>query len=195
MNEREVLHITAAGDLSDSDRQYQMALDCIDRQAYNEALELLDPLVMNSANPRIRYARAVVYLSTGEYRKAGSDLLRTIARDRRFLPAFLHLGYVQLTLGRTELAVTTLEAALAIDPCFVDALCVLGEVWLDLGESVKAKEAFDKALTLEPSNPEPHRKIAMYCLSKGDMQGLRDAYEVLLELDADLASQIAELLP
>jgi tetratricopeptide (TPR) repeat protein len=183
------------GGNSDRDSRYQQALDLIGSGEYGKALEILDLLAgPASREASIRYARAVAYLSTAEYRKAGTDLLFAIVLDRTFLPAYSHLGFVQLTMGREEAARKTLQAALAIDPGFADAWCVLGDVHLDLGENEKALEAFETALSLEPGNPEPHCKLAMYYLSRGDMTGLRREYELLKELDPSVADQIAELL-
>jgi tetratricopeptide (TPR) repeat protein len=196
MTDREQYEPVAPGDLSDPEGQYQLALGCIDNGEFEKALPILDSLAgPASRDSRVRYARAVANLSIGEYRKAGTDLLFTVVLDRTFLPAYRHLGYVFLTMGREESAVKVLEAALRLDPGFVDALCVLGDVYMDLGESVKALDAFDKALQLEPGNPEPHCKLAMYYLSRGDMAGLRAEFEVLKDLDPSVAEQIAELLP
>ncbi|HWR01508.1 MAG TPA: tetratricopeptide repeat protein [Chlorobaculum sp.] len=184
-----------SGDHSEPEGDYRLALECIDNSEYEKALALLDPLAgPASRDSRIRYARAVANLSIGEYRKAGTDLLFTVVLDRSFLPAYRHLGYVFLTMGREESAVRVLEAALRLDPDYVDAWCVLGDVYLDLGESEKALEAFDKAQQLDPGNPEPHCKLAMYYLSRGDMTGLRAEFEVLKDLEPSVAAQIAELL-
>jgi Tfp pilus assembly protein PilF len=70
---------------------------------------------------------------------------------------------------------------------------VLGDVYLDNGEPDKAREAFEKALELEPLNAEPHCKLAMYHVSRGDMKSLRKEYEILKDLDALMAEQIATL--
>lgn len=174
---------------------YELALDCIEQGKYDRAVDILSALAgPSSRDARILYARAVALLSSGQYRKAGPDLLRTIVLDRAFLPAYLHLGYVQLTMGREESARRTLEAAIAIDPGFTAAWCMLGDVHMDCGEHDKAREAFEHALRLEPGNPEPHCKIAMYYLSRGDMAGLKRECEVLRELDPSMAEQIADLL-
>jgi len=195
-NDREKFDPAVAVDVEVPEGQYRLALDFIDNGEYEKALTILDPLAgPASRDSRIRYARAVANLSIGEYRKAGTDLLFTVVLDRTFLPAYRHLGYVFLTMGREESAVKVLEAALRLDPDFVDALCVLGDVHMDLGENEKALDAFNKALALQPENPEPHCKLAMYYLSRGDMAGLRAEFEVLKELDPSVAEQIAELLP
>jgi tetratricopeptide (TPR) repeat protein len=195
-NDREKFDPAVAEDFEEPEGQYRLALDFIDNGEYEKALTILDPLAgPSSRDSRIRYARAVANLSIGEYRKAGTDLLFTVVLDRTFLPAYRHLGYVFLTMGREESAVKVLEAALRLDPDYVDALCVLGDVHMDLGENEKALDAFNKALSLQPENPEPHCKLAMYYLSRGDMAGLRAEFEVLKELDPSVAEQIAELLP
>jgi tetratricopeptide (TPR) repeat protein len=179
-----------------SERDYQLALDRIGEGEFTKALEILDTLAgPASRDARVRYARAVALLSNGEYRKAGTDLVFAIALDRSFLPAYRHLGFVLLTMGRELAAIKVLKAAIAMDPDFSDAWCVLGDVYLDLGEADKAREAFETARGLDPLNPEPHCKLAMYYLSLGDMKGLRREYEVLRELEPDMAAQIAELLP
>jgi tetratricopeptide (TPR) repeat protein len=187
---------TRSGEPAASGSDYRKALDFIGEGRIREALEILDALVgPASRDACIRYARAVALLSNGEYRKAGTDLVFAVALDPGFLPAYRHLGFVLLTMGKELAAIKVLKAAIALDRSFVDAWCVLGDVYLDLGEADKALEAFDTALELEPGNPEPHCKLAMYHLSKGDMQGLRHEYELLRELDPCMADQIAELLP
>lgn len=190
------LYDMPCGSLPEHDDGYRLALGHIERQEFEKALAILDPLAGPSCrDPRLRYARAVALLSIGEFRRAGTDLVFTIALNPAFLPAYRHLGFVLLTMAREEQAVKVLEKALAIDPAYTDAWCVLGDVWLDLVEPEKAKAAFDRALELEPGMAEPHCKLAMYYLSRGDMRGLRAEYEILKELDPGLAAQIAELLP
>lgn len=100
---------------------------------------------------------------------------------------------MQLTLGKEESALSTLKAALEIDPGYVEAWCVLGDVYLDLGEYDDAKDAFMEALRLEPENPEPHRKMAMYLVSRGEMEKLREVCERLGTLDPSMAEQIRTL--
>ncbi|NTW52155.1 MAG: tetratricopeptide repeat protein [Chlorobiaceae bacterium] len=195
MTDREPFEPVVSGNHSEPEGDYRLALECIDNGEYEKALAILDSLAgPASRDSRIRYARAVANLSIGEYRKAGTDLLFTVVLDRSFLPAYRHLGYVFLTMGREESAVKILEAALRIDPEYVEALCVLGDVYMDLGKSEQSLEAFEKALRLNPANPEPHCKLAMYYLSRGDMAGLRAEFEVLKDLEPSVAAQIAELL-
>jgi len=175
-------------------KQYELALLYIEQQRNEEALKLLDrSLQQRNRDASVFYARAVTLLSMSNFRKAGCDLLRTIVLDPAFLPAYKHLGFVQLTLGKVENAVKTLQKAIEIDPEYVDAYCVMGDAYLDLGEHEQAKEAFEAALRLEPDNPEPHCKIAMYYLSRGDMKGLKREYELLKTLDATMAEQIGSL--
>lgn len=174
---------------------YREALECIDRGAYEEALRLLDTLAGSACrDPRVRYARAVALLSTGQFRQAGTDLAFTVALDRSFLQAYQHLGYVLLSMGKEENALKVLERALQLDPGFVEAWCLMADVHMDLGEHDKAVEAIDKALALEPASPEAHCKLAMYYMSRGDIGGLRREYELLRELEPGMAAQIAELL-
>lgn len=178
------------------DEEYQLALACIGEGEYPKALQILDEMAgPASRDAQVRYARAVAYLSVGEYKKAGTDLAFAVVLDRNFLPAYRHLGFVLLTMGKELAAIRVLKAAIAIDPDFSDAWCVLGDVYLDLGEADKALEAFERALELDPRNPEPHCKLAMYYVSRGDMKGLKTEYEVLRELEPAMAAQIAELLP
>jgi len=176
------------------DQQYEMALIYIQQQRNIEALEQLDRCIQSKRRDAPAfYARAVTYLSLGNYRKAGLDLLRTIVLDPGCIQAYKHLGFVQFTLGKEDAALKTLRKALEIDPGYADIYCVLGDAYLDLGEFDKAREAFERALELDPDNPEPHSKIAMYYLSRGDMKGLKKEYEILKTLDADLAGQIGSL--
>jgi len=178
------------------EEQYQQALKSIDAGEFQQAINLLDPLAGSaSRDPRIRYARAVALLSTGQYRQAGTDLAFTVVLDPEFLQAYRHLGYVLLSMGKEEAAIKVLKKALDLDPAFVDAWCVLADVYMDLGENDNALEALDKALELQPRNTEVHCKLAMYYLSRGDIKGLRSEYELLKEMEPDVAAQIAELLP
>jgi tetratricopeptide (TPR) repeat protein len=180
---------------ADRETQYREALDCIESHEYVRAIAILDTLAGTaSRDPRIRYARAVALLSTGQYRSAGTDLAFTVVLDRSFLPAYRHLGYVLLSMAREEQAIRVLEMALDLDPAFADAWCVLADVYMDLGENEKALAAIDRALELRPDDAEPHCKLAMYHLSRGDMKGLQAEYEVLREMEPSVAAQIAELL-
>ena len=173
---------------------YKLALIYIDCQQNAEALELLDRCIqLQRRDPQALYARAVTNLSMSNYRKAGCDLLKTIVLDPGCMLAYKHLGFVQFTLGKEEMALKTLKKGLEIDPACTGIYCVLGDAYLDLGEVDKAKEAFEKAIELEPENPEAHCKMAMYYLSRGDMKGLKHEYELLKTFDEALACQIGTL--
>ncbi|MEI8032294.1 MAG: tetratricopeptide repeat protein [Chlorobiaceae bacterium] len=176
------------------DRQYELALAYLDLQRNSEALELLDRcLESRRRDSSAFYARAVANLSMSNFRKAGCDLLRTIALDPVRLEAYKHLGFVQLTLGKEEAALKTLQRALEIDPAYADAWCILGDAYMDLSEHDKAREAFLKALEIDPDGAEPHCKMAMYYVARGDMKGLKQEYELLKTLDRDMARQIGTL--
>lgn len=193
----DVKQIDMKGTLQASDNSralYELALSHMHEQRNSEALELLDRVLeINRRDADALYARAVTFLSMSNFRKAGCDLLKTIAVDPGFLEAYKHLGFVQLTLGKEEEALKTLEKALKIDPGYAGVYGVIGDTWLDLGEYEKAKEAFESALRLEPGSAEAHYKIAMYYLSRGDMTGLKKEYETLKTLDAEMAEQIGSL--
>ncbi|WP_235923323.1 tetratricopeptide repeat protein [Candidatus Chlorobium masyuteum] len=181
-------------DSLDTRTLYEQALDCMHEQRNSDALLLLNRVLeLNRRDAQALYARAVTNLSMSNFRKAGCDLLKTIAVDPGFLEAYKHLGFVQLTLGKEEEALKTLQKALDIDPGYAGVYGVIGDTWLDLGEYEKAKEAFESALRLEPESVESHYKIAMYYLSRGDMAGLKKEYEILKTLDAEMAEQIGSL--
>ncbi len=174
--------------------EYEIALRYIDQQRHSEALELLNRCIdIKRRDPSLLYARAVTALALGSYRKAACDLMKTIVLDPGFLHAYKHLGFVQFMLGKDESAMKTLKKGIQIDPYYAAFYCVMGDAYLDQGELDQAKEAFDKALELEPDNVEPHSKIAMYYVAKGDMKGLKLEYEILKTLDAALAEQIGTL--
>jgi len=173
---------------------YTQALTALEEQRNSEALGLLDRcIVAKPRDPAALYARGVTNISMGNFRKAACDLLKTIAIDRTLLHGWKQLGFVQFMLGKEEEAIKTLKKGLEIDPHYADIYCVLGDIYIDRCEHDKAKEAFDIALDLEPDNPEPHGKLAMYYLARGDMKGLKREYELLKTVDAELAEQIGTL--
>lgn len=179
---------------SPSQNRYNEALGCLERQENERALVLLDSLLSEEPREaRYRYARAMAHIAMGAYRKAGCDLLRSVVLDGSFVPAWSHLGFVQLTLGKEEAALKTLGRALELDPDSAETWCVLGDVQLDLGEYDEALKAFGRALEIEPDSPEPHRKMAMYHVSRGDMKALKTEYELLKRLDPYMAAQIGSL--
>ncbi|TLU88005.1 MAG: tetratricopeptide repeat protein [Chlorobium sp.] len=181
-------------DPDNSQRQYELALVCIEEHRNSEALELLDRCIAERRrDPQALYARAVTNIAMGIYRNAACDLLKAIVLEPGSLHAYKHLGFVQFMLGKEEAALKTLHKGLAINPDYTDIYCVLGDIHLDLGDFDKAREAFEKALALEPDKPEPHSKIAMYYLARGDMKGLKKEYDILKTLDAELAGQIGSL--
>ncbi|NTV92727.1 MAG: tetratricopeptide repeat protein [Chlorobiaceae bacterium] len=194
MPEIDELESALREDPLNTQKLYDLAMAYLDLQRNSEAVDILDRLVAERRRDgHAFYARGVALLSMSSYRKAGCDFLRTLVLDPAFLPAYKHLGFIQLTLGKEEAAMKTLKKALELDPDCADLYCVLGDVYLDIGEPDKAKEAFEKAFELEPQNAEPHCKLAMYHLSKGDMKGLRREYEILKDLDSDMAEQIGSL--
>ncbi len=175
-------------------KEYELALTLLEQQRNSEALELLDRCIdAKRRDPEILYARAVTHISLGGYRKAACDLLKTIAMDRTLLHAWKQLGFVQFMLGKEEAALKTLKKGLEIDPHYAPIYCVMGDIYIDRAQFSEAKEAFEKALELEPDQGEPHSKLAMYYVARGDMKGLKREYEILKTLDASLAEQIGTL--
>ncbi len=192
--QKEQLEAALHEEPDNSEKIYELALIYIDRQQNTEALELLDRCItLKRRDSAALYARAVTNLSMSNYRKAGCDLLKTIVLDPGCMPAYKHLGFIQFTLGKEEMALKTLKKGLTIDPEYTGIYCVLGDAYLDLGEVDKALEAFETAIQLEPDNAEAHCKMAMYYLSRGDMKGLKREYELLKTLDAPLSEQIGTL--
>uniref|UniRef100_Q3ASX0 TPR repeat n=1 Tax=Chlorobium chlorochromatii (strain CaD3) TaxID=340177 RepID=Q3ASX0_CHLCH len=173
---------------------YKQALAYVDEQRYEEALQLFDHCIaIERRHAALLYGRAVTLLALGTYRQACCDLFKSLALDKAQPEAWKHLAYLLFMLGKDEPAEKTLKKALERFPDYAPLYCVLADIYLDLGEFDKAHEAIEQALRLDPQNPEPHSKLAMYYVARGNMEGLQQECKTLEQLDAALAEQIRTL--
>lgn len=100
-------------------------------------------------------------MEKGEHLEAIESFQQALEKNRRYAPAYLHMGLAYQALGKPEPAIEAFTEALEIDAEYAEAHYRLGLVHMKNNDHEKAREAFEKAISLRPES-ELARKARNY---------------------------------
>lgn len=113
--------------------------------------------------------------------------------DPRDAESHFLLGVIYMSHQRDEEAIDTLEQAvfLGLEPEFeMYAYDNLGQTYLALGHYAKANEAFNRVIQIDPTWSWSHYGLGQVYLKPGKKDSARREYEILKDLDKDLAATL-----
>ena len=105
-----------------------------------------------------------------------------------------NLGVALMSQRNFQDALRHLERAAALEPRRVPVLTNLGITLTELGRVGDALGPLRRAIELAPKEPLPRVALGRTYLASGDLQRAREQYDVLLTLDARLASALGASL-
>ncbi|MFL5169558.1 MAG: tetratricopeptide repeat protein [Microvirga sp.] len=112
-------------------------------------------------DPAVETQLGLALRQVGRTDDALTRLRRATKRRPAHAEAFHELGYLLLSSGRIEEAVTVVEHGIQLAPGAVELPLLLGVVQQGRGDGAKAKAAFAQALAIAPDHPGAHYGMGM----------------------------------
>ena len=144
-------------------------------------------------NPELAVAHAsigVVFAQKGMFDDAISACRRAIEIDPNSEVAHRNLGVSYAMIGREQEAIESLKQAIRIKPDFVDAYNRLSGIYGKFGRFKEAIETSKQAISIKPDYAEAHMNLGMTYLSIRDSVSALQEYEILKNLNEDLAKEL-----
>lgn len=120
------------------------------------------------------YLRGSLLQGQGSFEEAGAAFRRSLDIDETNLPAWIHLGEIELTLDHSEAAEAAAQLALDLAPASPAARALLGQVALSQQRWRDAVEALEAALAQIPEADRLHYPLGLAYRGLGDMQQARE---------------------
>jgi tetratricopeptide (TPR) repeat protein len=134
------------------------------------------------------------YYDLGRWRQAIIAFSDAIAINPNFAIAHFGLGVTYCRLENWEEALAYFEKTIELDPTFAQGYLGLGITYNILGFNDKAMEALKRAVLIDPRFAQAHHALALCYLGSGDRASALEEYEILRELEPDLAEQLIQLI-
>ena len=169
------------------ERQLGLSLVTAGRAA--EALEVLEPLAADPADPEAGnfFALALTYL--GRYDEAESIFRRLLAADPENPRTHENLSFLAISAGRYRDARDHARAALELAPGLLSSWNNLGVAHYNLGQKREALGAWRRALELDPGDPDALLNLGMVEADVGDRDAAREALTRFLDVASGPAWQ------
>jgi tetratricopeptide (TPR) repeat protein len=164
-------------------RDYEKALACCE-----EALKI-DP------------SRSGTYCAIGEchfHLTHYQEAIEAYKQAIRFKPdsaeAYFGLGDSNSLLSRFQEAIEACQEAIRIKPDYAEAYIQLGYCYCQLELVREAVAAYKQAIRIKPDHAYAHYFLSLAYMQRGDKRSAMDEYEILKELDADLANELLNVI-
>ena len=108
-----------------------------------------------------------------------------------------HVTYYQLGLAymldhQYFLAIDAFNRAIKLKHDYINAYLSLGATYRNIGRNNDAIKVLKHAIQIKPEDAMLHHQIALAYLNIGDMESAKKSYNILLNLDRNLAKQILD---
>jgi len=140
--------------------------------------------------------KAFYFIDKRDYEKALPYLEIAIKTDIPSLKAwaYFHIGYCYVELGNYTKAIEAYKQAIRIDPDDASTYVNLGVASGQLGLYKDAIEAIKQAIRIEPDDAETLYNLGVTYILIGDRNLALNEYEILKELDINLANELFDLI-
>jgi tetratricopeptide (TPR) repeat protein len=161
----------SSGDLAAAHHHLEIAQTEIDAQDASGA-----------PRPAFLRLRALIKMSIGDLKAAGSDLTEALAINAKD-PNSLQLdGDLLIKFGRTEEAIAVYKKILAIDPASRPALTSLGYASREAGHDQDAEKYFQRLAAIDPTLYIPHLALGDLYTARRNFSDAEAAYSKAYEL-------------
>ena len=144
----------AIGLNSKSDEGYR--LQCriqVGKENYSEALISINKALLLKDNAENNYYHGVVSDSMKNYNQAELDYEKAIAKERKYIQAYLSLASLRLQLNKLNKAIDHCNAVLSMDPKNKDAFLIRSKIYVKMIEYPKAIDDISKVVFNSPNDP------------------------------------------
>jgi tetratricopeptide (TPR) repeat protein len=142
----------------------------------------------------INVDQGLKYYRLGHWQKAIVAFSDAIAINPNFSAPHFFLGVIYSRLEYWEEALTYFKKTIELSPTSAQGYLGLGVTYDILGFNDKAMEALKKAVLINPKFAQARHALALCYLRNGDRESALAEYEVLRDLDPDLADQLILLI-
>lgn len=157
-------------------------------KSYEEATQT------NPENAEAYYNLGVEYGKRKQWSDARAALEKALRISPDYTAALCVLGKVYIYLDRTEEALELFNKAKAIKPDSGGVYTCIGTVYGMLERYQESVEALKQAIRLEPDDCDARRNLFITYLKMGRKDAAREEYNILKNLDPDLANELKEYL-
>ena len=126
------------------------------------------------------YFMATAYKMLGSSQLAIKSYLKTIEINKKYIPAYIELGNIFMSLKDFDSAAETFQEALKIEPDAFDLLWYAGRVFWSKGELANAIEHMEKAAKIDGKKLELQLELARCYHLNGENDKARGVYEGLV---------------
>jgi len=144
----------------------------------------------NAASQRAYTSLGVAYVERGDYEKGIECYREAIRINPGYAVAYCDLGVAFCKLAKPEEGIPFLKKAVALSPSYAIAYRNLGVAYTDAGYPEKGIECLEKALVLSPQDALAHYNLALVYSETGDGESALKHYDILKELDRNLADNL-----
>jgi len=124
------------------------------------------------------------------YDEAIAAYKQAILVDADYAVPYNNLGYIYRRQGRYDEAIASYKEAIHIDPKYARPYNNLGVVYRLLGRYDEAIAAYNEVIRLDPEYASAYYNLGLTHLKLGDKNAVQKQYEVLKDLDRDLADKL-----
>jgi tetratricopeptide (TPR) repeat protein len=104
------------------------------------------------------------------------------------------VGEEHCDVSDCEAAVTCYRKTVELDPDIVGSWALVADAHLEVGQYEEAIAACEEGLRIDPMNAESHYNLGRAYFHRGDKDLASEEYEVLNELDEELAKNLYKLV-
>lgn len=151
-----------------------------------EAEEIyLNYLRKNSADSGARYNLSVIYIRTGRFADALSEIEQLLGENPDDLQALNAAGISHQALNNMQKAEQAFRKVLELDSGNPGAASNLGILLQNTGRHEEAEQLFRKLTNIEEQNPENHYNLGLACHKQKRYKEAEACYKRTLELKPD----------
>jgi Flp pilus assembly protein TadD len=135
-------------------------------------------------------AMAAEAMREGRINDAATNFRQATKAEPRNAPAWLGLAWSLSQLDQPNDALAAFREAITIRPDWAEAHLGMGGHLLSMRRTDDAVTALERAVTLAPNMSRARFTLALAHLEKGDRAGAVRQYQVLRDMDAEMAAKL-----
>ena len=146
----------------------------------------------NNKNAEKHNSRGVTYSISGKHQEAIEAFKEAIKINPDYPKAYYNLGFALGKSGMHKEATEAYKQAIRINPNYYDAYLNLGAAYGNSGMYKEAVDAFKQAIRVNSKSAEAHYNLGFAYLLLNDKNSAVNEYEILKNLNSDLANKLLE---
>lgn len=165
-----------------NESQFNKALAAIKTEKYDEALALLDKILIADPKDFMAWTEiGTIKFKQGRFAEAEKPYQQALETNSSYIVALMNLGKLRIAEKKYDAAIEVFNRAVAAHPRSADANYFLGEAYLQIKKGSKAVGYLNEALRLDPmGKAEIHLRLAALYNGAGMKDKAVQEYEQFL---------------